>query len=502
MLNVYDFTMSMNNKTNQEEMNGHEPTPSPNMGGVRILIVEDEYIEAIDVQRMLVERGYDVAGIVKSGEECLDAIPSTGANMVLMDIELGVGMDGIDTAERILDRWNIPVIFISSYADSRSLERAKLTEPYGYINKPVNEKELYISIEMSMYRSAMDARLRESEERYRTLFEHSRDAIFISDRMGNVVGANRAMTDLLGYSHDELKGVNLGALMVERSDMDDAVAAIERDGYINELETRMRKKNGEEIQCSVTSTATGSGGGRLYQGIIRDITEKMRLLRELSESGEKMKNLSSHLQIMREEERKKIAREIHDVLGQSLTALKMDIMWLRNRLPAGENDLRNKSIEMIELSNSIIESVRKISAELRPGILDDLGLCAAIEWYMDDFQKRSGISATVVFNPPDLGIEEVRSIIIYRILQEAATNVLRHAGASEIRVSLSRRGDESILTVSDNGRGITDDQIRSPLSYGLIGIKERVESCGGRLELSGEPGMGTILRVIVPYGEG
>ena len=224
--------------------------------------------------------------------------------------------------------------------------------------------------------------------------------------------------------------------------------------------------------------------------------------RELFDAGEKMKNLSSHLQLMREDERKRIAREIHDVLGQSLTALKMDITWLRNHLPPEDTALRKKSADMGDLVNSIIDSVRKISSELRPGILDDLGLNAAIEWYMEEFQKRSGISATVVFNPPELGLDEVRSVIMYRILQEAATNVVRHAGASEVRVTLSRRGDESVLTVSDNGRGITGEEIRSPLSYGLIGLKERAESCGGRIELSGEPGMGTILRAIIPCGGG
>jgi signal transduction histidine kinase len=198
---------------------------------------------------------------------------------------------------------------------------------------------------------------------------------------------------------------------------------------------------------------------------------------------------------VREQERTNIAREIHDELAQALTALKMDVSWLDHRLPSDQKSLLEKTQSMIDLVNTTIQTVKRISAELRPGILDDLGLVAAIEWQADEFHNRTGINCDVTVDPQDIMMDQDRSTAIFRIFQETLTNVARHAQASKVTVSLKEKAGTLILRVRDNGRGITEEQISSPQSFGLIGMKERVHPWGGKVSFKGIPGKGTMVVV-------
>jgi PAS domain S-box-containing protein len=232
-------------------------------------------------------------------------------------------------------------------------------------------------------------------------------------------------------------------------------------------------------------------------GTVQDITERKIQEEKLRNSREQLRNLSAHLDTVREQERTSIAREIHDELGQSLTALKMDISWLRNKYIEHE-PLTEKANSMIKIIDSTIRSVKRISSELRPVVLDDLGLIAAIEWQAEEFQKRTGIECRVKFEPDDIILDRAISTAVFRIFQEALTNVIRHAAATEVKVSLEETGGQIHLSVEDNGKGISEKQISHPKSFGLIGIRERVHFLGGEVRLHGTRNKGTSLIVIIP----
>ncbi len=215
--------------------------------------------------------------------------------------------------------------------------------------------------------------------------------------------------------------------------------------------------------------------------------EEERKLAEarVKDSQQRLRNLSSHLQSSREEERANIAREIHDELGQVLTALKLDMYWLEKKLPEDQVMLIEKVRAMSKHAEATIHAVQRISSELRPALLDDLGLIAAIEWQSKDFQQRTDIKCSVSFNNGNIKVPENSSIALFRVYQETLTNVARHSKASHVTVSMHNEDDNIIFQIKDNGIGIEERQIAHPRSFGLIGIRERVLALGGYVEIVG-----------------
>jgi signal transduction histidine kinase len=193
-----------------------------------------------------------------------------------------------------------------------------------------------------------------------------------------------------------------------------------------------------------------------------------------------------------------IAREIHDDLGQSLTALKIDFSLLRKKLPPADKTVAEKAESIAGLIEATTQSVKRISSDLRPGILDHLGLTAAIEWQAGEFEKRTGISCTCVFEPEEIALDKDRTTTVFRVFQETLTNIARHAQATEVSVHLSVQTDGLMLHVEDNGVGISEKQIADPKSLGLIGIRERVNYWGGLLTIDGIRDKGTTITVWIP----
>jgi signal transduction histidine kinase len=221
-------------------------------------------------------------------------------------------------------------------------------------------------------------------------------------------------------------------------------------------------------------------------------TLRLRFLRRNSRARRKLKTLSERLLLIQEEERSRIARELHDDLGQSLTALKMDVVGLVQS--PGNTAIRDRILQTIDAT---VSAVQRISAELRPSALDDLGLVAAIESEGQRFEERSGIECELSL-PAELEVSPVVSASIYRIVQEALTNVARHSNATRVEVRLRDRPEELLLEVRDDGRGITAAEARDPLSFGLIGIRERAELIGATVQFEGVEGRGTIVSVRIP----
>jgi signal transduction histidine kinase len=223
--------------------------------------------------------------------------------------------------------------------------------------------------------------------------------------------------------------------------------------------------------------------------------ERKRAEMELKRSQELFRSLSAHLQVVREEERTRIARRIHDDLGQAMTALKIDLSWLSKKLVDERDIIREKFKSMVVLIDETIETVHNVSEDLRPGILDDFGLAAAIEWQAEEFQKRTAIQCKTILPAEDFELSKEESTNLFRIVQESLTNVIRHADANEVEILLALEDDVLRLEISDNGKGIPESAVSDPKSFGLIGIKERVHSLGGEVEITGMPDGGTRIAV-------
>jgi PAS domain S-box-containing protein len=230
-------------------------------------------------------------------------------------------------------------------------------------------------------------------------------------------------------------------------------------------------------------------------GVIMDLTERKRTEEELQRSRDQLRALAARLQSVREEERTKVAREIHDELGQALTAIKIDLSSLSRELPA---DKKPESESILKLVDETIQSVRRISTELRPAILDAVGLVAAVEWAAGEFEGRTGTQCQLDLPREDIAIDQERATALFRIFQETLTNVVRHANATVVSVRLAKEDNNLTLRVHDNGKGVSEEQLSAGSSLGILGIRERALLLGGELTITGDPGEGTTVRVRIP----
>ena len=277
------------------------------------------------------------------------------------------------------------------------------------------------------------------------------------------------------------------------------------------------RADGEEFPIDASITVTEADGHKWFTVILRDVTERMRMQEELQllhqeqrlaeaevrESRDRLRELSSALQTIREEEKTRIARELHDELGQMLTALKMDTAAIEAELDHAQTALRTRTGAMKQLIDTTVASVRRISADLRPMMLDNLGLVPTLEWLAKEFSRRSGIPVDLDIAEENLGIDGDAATAIFRISQEALTNVSRHSGADWVGIELQRRSGKVVLRISDNGKGFTDADKRKSRSFGLLGMRERAYVLGGDVKISVAPGGGTRIEAVIPaFGTG
>jgi PAS domain S-box-containing protein len=259
------------------------------------------------------------------------------------------------------------------------------------------------------------------------------------------------------------------------------------------------QKSGRWIRSAIYPTRRLTpDGSRIFFHMVYDITDRKKAEEELTTSHEQLRSLSAHLESVREEERKNMAREIHDELGQILTAVKIDLSSLNEVSTEEQQLLLEKAKSMSELIDMAIETVKRISAELRPPVLDDLGIAVALEWQAEEFNKRTHIKCEFTSKPKDIVLDQDRSTAIFRIFQEALTNVARHSNASKVKAVLTKETDRIVLTIKDNGKGIENKQIADPKALGIIGIRERARFLGGEVKVSGTPGKGTSVTVSIP----
>ncbi|CAN5597500.1 hypothetical protein BH10BAC3_BH10BAC3_33320 [soil metagenome] len=257
-------------------------------------------------------------------------------------------------------------------------------------------------------------------------------------------------------------------------------------------------KTKEKIPYYFTGTTIEYEGETCLMGVGLDFSERTRAQQKIKETTEQLRHLTTHLQTVREEERKRIGREIHDELGQQLTAIKMDIAWIDKKIPEETVLLKSKLKNVIGLLDGSNKSIRRILSELRPGILDDRGLLDAIEWLGRQLTANAGIPVQFTSNESDIKLPEQISTCIFRVYQEALTNIIRYANAGKVLTSLRIAGDNIEVSIADDGKGFDPNSVQSDKSFGILGMKERVHSLGGKFELTSSVGKGTKISISLP----
>jgi PAS domain S-box-containing protein len=353
-------------------------------------------------------------------------------------------------------------------------------------------------------RKKSELELRDSESKYKMLFNNANDAVFVTQlsdekSYGDFIEVNEVACERLGYSKEEFLQLSPSAIVAPKSiaDFNFNINKLMNEGHVI-YDLVHRAKDRKLIPVELNSHLFQYNEKPTVLSIARDITERKQAEEKLRRTSKLLRELATHLQSIREEERTMIAQEIHDELGQVLTALKIQISLLANKLNDDQKPLKQKINSLLDMIDASVESVQKISAKLRPGILDELGLIAAIEWQTEEFEKMTNVKCSLVLPKEDLVLEKNKSTAIFRILQEALTNIARHSQATKVLISLLNYKSNVSLEIQDNGKGITQEQIKDFKSLGIHGMEERAMVFGGQVYIEGISGKGTTVKVEIP----
>ena len=358
-------------------------------------------------------------------------------------------------------------------------------------------------------RKRAEAALRASEKQYRDLVETAHDLIWAADTQGKITFMNQASRRIYGYEPEELIGRSFLDFLSpeERAPQMEVLRKLFASGerLVLGIETEVldREGNHHTLVANVVILRDEQGNAVGTMGTSADITERKRAREEIEKSHAQLRALASHLQSVIEEERRRIAREIHDDIGQLLTATKMDLSLLSRSV----GEIKEKKIQktlskeieaLIGLLDRGVQSIRKIVRDLRPEVLETMGFLAGINWQAKEFEKRTGIRISLSLPPAEPTLEKLHIVAIFRVMQEALTNVARHAEASTVKVELKAEPSALRLTITDNGKGVGEDAHDQPGSFGVIGMRERVAALGGMFSIHGKPCKGTVVEVVLP----
>lgn len=348
-------------------------------------------------------------------------------------------------------------------------------------------------------RQRQEDELREAARYARSLIEAVFDPLVMISSHGVVTDVNAAAERITGLSREQLIGSDAASKFTEPEKLYEGFQRVMAEGQVIDYPMAIRHASGRVIQVMCNASAYRNKQGEVVAAFAsaRDVTESLRIQQEISTSRQHLRELAAQSEAVLEEERKHIAREVHDELGQVLTALRMDLSFLGMQHCAETPELQQKIQSMKNLVDRAIQGVRNVASSLRPTALD-MGLVSALEWVCGEYTSRTGTACSFHADRESIDMDETRAVVLFRIVQESMTNVARYAMASQVDVSLGLRDERLWLEVRDNGQGFDPVEARKKKSYGLLGIQERALALGGQVEVSSAPGQGTRISVTIP----
>lgn len=411
-------------------------------------------------------------------------------------------LDFFHESEKELLAARIGMVFVTGEAEVEAEFYTKDHQriPYYFNGKAIayQDKTCLIGMGIDITKRKMaEKELLLSEKKYKTLFEDNPMPLWMFSLQDlRFIAVNDAAIKHYGYSEAEFLQMTISDIRPEKDRADLQAAVSVKDGGVRKLGLWQHlKKNGEMIHVEIFSHDTMYNGEAVRLVMANDVTEKEKAQELLQHSYEEMRELASHLQDIREEERASMAREVHDQLGQLLTGIRMDISWLHKKMPADDPEIKQRMDETMDMLNDAVLSVRKIATDLRPSILDDLGLVAAMEWQCEEFERKSGILVSFDHIVGNVKIPPSYNIGLFRILQESLTNVARHSGAHHVEVNLHVLEGNLLLRIKDDGTGFDKSGIIEKKTLGLLGMEERCLMMGGSYDIDSAPGQGTVVTV-------
>lgn len=510
-------------------------TPSNENSSVvrgRVLVVEDMAVVAMDIESTLGQLGYEVVGAVATGEEAVQVAATARPDLVLMDINLAGQVDGVEAAHQIRDRYQIPVVYLTAYSDEDTLQRAKLSDPFGYIVKPINKRELQANIHLALYRSQIDRALRESEERYAAVVRQSAEGIFLADVDGRrILEANPALQRLLGYTASEFEALTLyDILPYDREAIDRGIETIQAQRHLAPFEAQHRCKDGTLLPVELSASTISYGGSEAVCVLVRDTRERKAAdlaLRAAEEELETQRALSvraDRLRCLGE-----LAAATAGELSQPLVRLRERAGHLRDEYASGTNPdptlaaQLGRIAEEADLVSHQVEHLQRFSAgadhsDLVPVQVDEV-VDQTVAMVRAQFRSQGIVVQSSLAGglPPVLANPFSLEEVLLNLLTNAR-DALRDQGGGEvdrITVSTAASGtgvEEMVrLSVEDNGPGIpveflgrvfvpffTTKGSAGGTGLGLPIARAIIEGFGGRLELRSAPGAGTTVTAILP----
>lgn len=479
----------------------------------------------------------DVAEALRESEECFRFLAETATDAVLM----------LDENARIFF-WNAAAVALFGYEQGEALgKQAHLLLGTGAVHAPVEEllrigcecdsttgstvefvttrkDGSRVPVELSSSRFRLGERSRsvvfardvsrrkvaeqgifDAKLRLEFILKSCRAAIYTAKPYGTYQSTykSESIKDITGFEPGDFTGEpDFWLNHVHPEDADYAYREVETifEKGQHEYEYRFRHRDGTYrwIRDEMRLVRDEEGNPKEIVGSLSDVTELRNAREQIELSREQLRSLAAQIESLREGERRMIAREIHDEFGQALTGLKLDLKWLEKQISDDGGEVMERVGSMVEVVDRNIELVRSISSRLRPGVLDDLGLAAAVEWQVDEFRKKTSIDCSLSSTLREVRYDDDMSTALFRILQEALTNVARYAGATRVEVELGERNGHLVLEVRDNGKGIEQSELKDTGSLGILSMRERAFLLGGEVFIEGTRGEGTAVRVQVP----
>jgi len=484
-----------------------------------LLIVDDSMENLLFLETLIKTVKVNLIQAI-SGKEALKKIHGIELALAIIDVRMPE-MNGYELAVKMNEERSgdkVPVIFLTaSNINEIEVFNGYTSGAVDFIIKPAKypillskinvflelfEQKQTIIEEAALLKKSGDelskthSDLKKSEEKFRSYIENAPDGIFVADENGKYVEVNEAATRITGYSKDELLKMSVSDMTPEES-LEVGLNHF-RKMVINgtsKADLLFKHKNGTKRWWTVESVKLTE---KRFLGFTKDITDRKKSEEELKSSLEQLHHLTQYIEKVREDERLAISRELHDDLGQALTAVKIDLGIIRQSSSDSEMELKINKVS--SLVSETIKKVQRLTSQLRPEIIDDLGLEAAIDWYTKEYSQRNKIEVFLDMDP-EIDITPDASLTIFRIVQESLTNIVRHSEATSVNIGLCKTREHINLSISDNGIGIAENEIKSKKSFGIISMKERAISLGGNFEIYNESSHGTVIKLSLPLNK-